>query len=82
MAMVTECGVAPATQGWRLPAIRTRLAGWTARRRCRAALARVPEGLRRDVGLDGGLPLARFENGGRTFVVRDRPDATLSGWYL
>ena len=37
--------------------------------------------LRRDVGVDGGLPLARHENGGRVFVSHGRPDSTLSGWH-
>ena len=82
MATITECGVETSTQGWRLGAVQARLAGWAARRRCRAAIAQVPDHLRRDVGLDGGLALARFENGGRTFVVGRRPEATLSGWYL
>ena len=41
----------------------------------------LPPHLRRDVGLDEGLPAARFVNGGRTFVVNDRPDPTLSGYH-
>lgn len=86
MAMITDCRVAPAARGWGL---RGWVAEWTDRRmarrqlrRCIASIAMVPEGLRRDVGLDGGRALARFENGGRTFVVGRHPDATLSGWYL
>ena len=83
MATITENGVAPAASGWKLAAsVVARWKAARARRTCRASIAAVPPGLRADVGLDGGLPLARFENGGRTFVVRDRPDATLSGWYL
>lgn len=85
MAMITECGAAPVARGWRLR-------GWVAywadyraarrlRRRCIASVALVPEALRRDVGLDGGRALARFENGGRSFIVGNHPDATLSGWY-
>lgn len=60
----------------------------SARARCRRAQAAVrrrlrelPPHLRRDVGLDEGLPAARFVNGGRTFVVNDRPDPTLSGYH-
>ena len=80
MAMITGCGGAEAPRGWRLGAIRARLAGWAAARRSRAALAEIPPGLRKDVGLDGGLPLSQFENGGRTFIANGRPDVTLSGW--
>ena len=40
----------------------------------------LPAHLRHDVGLNESLPEGRFVNGGRTFVIDDRPDATLSGW--
>lgn len=60
----------------------------SARARCsrtraaaRRRLSELPAHLRHDVGFDEGLPTARFVGGGRTFVVNDRPDATLSGWY-
>ena len=52
------------------------------RRSIRRSIEQVPEHLRQDVGLDGGLPLARFENGGRTFISAARwPDSTLSSWF-
>lgn len=84
MATITDCRVAPAARGrglggW-LPGWAASWSARKARRRCIASVAAVPEGLRRDVGLDGGRALARFENGGRSFVVTDRPDATPSGW--
>lgn len=57
------------------------------RNRCRRARAQarrqmmeLPDHLRHDVGLNESLPEGRFVNGGRTFVIDDRPDATLSGW--
>lgn len=85
MATITDCRVAPAAREWGLGGW---LASWAARRaarrarrRCLASVAAVPEGLRHDVGLDGGRELARFENGGRSFVVNQHPDATLSGWH-
>ncbi len=62
--------------------LRGAFVAWRARARRRRALLDVPASLRKDVGLDGGLPLARYENGGRTFVVGNRCDPTLSGWYL
>ena len=48
---------------------------------CRETLAELPADLRADVGVDGGLPLGRHENGGRVFVSYGRPDSTLSGWH-
>lgn len=57
---------------------------WTAflsRPTARSSLADVPEHLRADVGLDGGITLARFENGGRIFITNGHPDSTLSGWH-
>lgn len=61
--------------------LRHALTEWHARAARRRSLAELPELLRKDVGLDGGVPLARFENGGRSFVVGTRCDATLSGWF-
>lgn len=81
MATTTECGVAPATRGWGL---RGHWAAWRAQARRRAELARLatlPEYLRRDVGLDGGLPLSAHENGGRTFISHGLIDRTLSEWH-
>ncbi|MBB1497556.1 hypothetical protein [Paracoccus sp. MC1862] len=81
MATVMECGVAPATRGWRLRGF------WAARRtraRHRAEIARLqtmPDYLRKDIGLDGGLPPTGYENGGRTFVSHGLIDRTLSDWH-
>ncbi|MBV0890712.1 hypothetical protein KTN05_02460 [Paracoccus sp. Z118] len=46
----------------------------------RRSVRLIPEHLRHDLGLNGDLPPAHFENDGRTFVSGDRPDCTLSGW--
>lgn len=85
MATMTDCGVAPATQGWRLRGYWTALrAGAREKARVRADLARLrtlPDYLRDDVGLDGGLPLAEFQNGGRVFVSHGLIDRTLSDWH-
>ncbi|KGJ07991.1 hypothetical protein [Paracoccus sphaerophysae] len=78
MVAITECRAAPAARGWNL---RARWAEYRARKDCRASLGELPADLRRDVGVDGGLPLARHENGGRVFVSHGRPDSTLSGWH-
>lgn len=78
MVISTVCPAAPAARGWSL-----RL-WWSAirdRAECHASLRDLPEHLRADVGLDGGLPLSHFENGGRVFITRGHPDATLSGWH-
>lgn len=77
MAMMTECCAAPAVRrGW--------LRGWWAARRarlaCRRSLAEIPAHLRKDVGLDGGLPLASRTNGGRSFLSSVCPDRALRGW--
>ncbi|HRO15922.1 MAG TPA: hypothetical protein PLL33_12945 [Paracoccus sp. (in: a-proteobacteria)] len=81
MAMTLECGVAPATRGWRLRGWRAAWAEARARAAVRASLSELPEHLRQDVGLEGGMPLARFHNGGRTFISHGCPDSTLSGWH-
>lgn len=47
----------------------------------RRSMRMIPEHLRHDLGLTGSLPMAHFENGGRTFVTGDHPDSTLSGWF-
>ena len=81
MATTTECGVAPATRGWRL---RGFWAGRRMRARHRAEVARLetmPEYLRKDSGLDSGLPLSGFQNGWRTFVSQGVIDRTLSDWH-
>lgn len=76
-----DCGAAPAVRGWRLSDWAARVSHWRARTACRETLAELPADLRADVGADGGLPLARHENGGRVFVSYGRPDSTLSGWH-
>ncbi|WP_134724849.1 hypothetical protein [Paracoccus luteus] len=63
------------------PTLRRWWAARSDRAATRRALSEIPESLRRDVGVDGALPLARFENGGRTFISHGRPDSTLSGWH-
>lgn len=47
----------------------------------RRSMRMIPDHLRHDLGLTGSLPMAHFENGGRTFVTGDHPDSTLSGWF-
>ena len=81
MAITMERGVASATRGWRL---RGFWAGRRMRAQHRAEVARLetmPEYLRKDIGLDSGLPLSGFQNGGRTFVSQGVIDRTLSDWH-
>ena len=84
MATTTECGVAPATRGWRLrgqwTAMRARARERTRMRADLARLRTLPDYLRQDVGLDGGLPLPGDQNGGRAFVSHGLLDSTLSNW--
>jgi len=80
MATTMECGVAPATRGWRLGGF---WAAMRTRSRHRAELVRLetlPDYLRKDIGLDGGLPLSSYQNGGRAFVSHGLLDSTLSNW--
>lgn len=77
MTAIMESRVAPVTQKWRP-------GEWWARvtaRRGNASLSDLPEHLRKDVGVDGGLPLSAFQNGGRVFISYGRPNSTLSGWH-
>lgn len=52
-----------------------------ARAACRASLAELPHHLRRDIGVNVGLPLARDKDGGRVFIVNGRPDSMDSDWH-
>lgn len=81
MATTMDCGVAPATRGWRL---RSRWAAWRMDRLARRQLKNVdhlPDYLRKDIGLDVGLPPDGFTNGGRTFITSGVLDSTLSSWH-
>lgn len=78
MVTSTACPAAPAA---RSVSLRDLWAALWKRSERHASLGDLPDDLRADVGLDGGLPLARFENGGRVFIVNGRPNSALSSWH-
>ncbi|MDO5605900.1 MAG: hypothetical protein Q4G25_12145 [Paracoccus sp. (in: a-proteobacteria)] len=72
MTMMYQCAARPCDYRSSLARFLARLAHWQElrhhRRAYRASLAAVPEGLRHDIGLDGGAPLRPRREGGRSFV--------------